>query len=228
MTEARIWDRLAGRYDTIVRLFHTSYWRVRERLAADIDAGGRVLEIAAGTGQFTLDLAGVADSLVATDVSPVMVERLRQRMSDTGLDGVECRVMSAYAIEPADARFDAVFCANALHVMDEPRRALAEFRRVLRADGVLVAPTFLHGVDGFRRVLSRSLSVVSPFVAHTRFDLGALKQTIVDAGFDVVHAETMSGLFPLGYVVARPATRCGQTVGRGPSDRTVHGPAKRP
>lgn len=210
MTEARIWDRLAGRYDTIVRLFDTSYGRVRERLATDIEAGGRVLELAAGTGQFTLDLARVADSLVATDVSPAMVERLRQRVTDAGLDGVECRVMSAYAIEPPDARFDAIFCANALHVMDEPRRALAEFHRVLRADGVLVVPTFLHGVDGFRRALSRSLSVVSPFVAHTRFDLAALKQTMVDAGFDVVHAEVMSGLFPLGYVVARPSAGSGQ------------------
>lgn len=203
MTEARIWDRLAGRYDTIVRLFETSYGRVRERLATDIPAGGSVLEIAAGTGQFTLELARVADRLVATDISPAMVERLRQRVTEAGLESVDCTVMSAYELDAPDASFDAVFCANALHVMDEPTRALAEFRRVLREHGVLVAPTFLHGVDGFRRTLSRSLSLVSPFVAHTRFDLAALEQVIVDAGFDVMHAEKMPGLFPLGYVAAR-------------------------
>lgn len=206
MTEARIWDRLAGRYDTIVRLFDTSYGRVRERLATDIPAGGRVLEIAAGTGQFTIELARVADHLVATDISPAMVERLRQRITEAGLGKVECTVMSAYALDAADASFDAVFCANALHVMDDPTRALAEFRRVLRDDGVLVAPTFLHGVDGFRRTLSRSLSLISPFVAHTRFGLAALEQAVTVAGFEVTHAEKMSGLFPLGYVVARPTT----------------------
>lgn len=204
MTEARVWDRLASRYDTIVRLFDTSYGRVRERLAADIAADSRVLEIAAGTGQFTLDLADVASHLLATDISPAMVERLRERITDAGLETVDCAVMSAYALDAADASFDAIFCANALHVMDDPTRALAEFRRVLRGDGVLVAPTFLHGVDGFRRTLSRSLSLVSPFVAHTRFDLASLEQVIVDAGFEVTHAEKMSGLFPLGYVAARP------------------------
>jgi len=208
MTEARVWDRLASRYDTIVRLFDTSYGRVRERLAADIAADiaadSRVLEIAAGTGQFTLDLADVAGHLTATDISPAMVQRLGERVANAGLESVDCAVMSAYALDAADASFDAIFCANALHVMDEPARALAEFRRVLRDDGVLVAPTFLHGVDGFRRMLSRSLSLISPFVAHTRFDLTSLEQVIVDAGFEVTHAEKMSGLFPLGYVVARP------------------------
>lgn len=207
MSEAKVWDRLADRYDTLVRLFDTSYGRVRERLAADIEAGGRVLEIAAGTGQFTLELARVAGHLVSTDISPAMVERLRRRVEDANLERVDCAVMSAYALDAADASFDVVFCANALHVMDQPTRALAEFCRVLRDDGVLIIPTFLHGVDGVRRTLSRSLSLVSPFVAHTRFDLATLEQTIVDAGFEVAHAEKMSGLFPLGYVVARAKGR---------------------
>lgn len=204
MSEARVWDRLAGRYDTVVRLFDASYGRVRERLARDLPASGRLLEIAAGTGQFTTHLAGQADSLVATDISPEMVALLRERVEVEGLHGVECVVMSAYELDAPDESFEGVFCANALHVMGDPARALAEFRRVLKPEGVLVAPTFLHGVDGFRRGLSRALSLVSPFVAHTRFDLASLERTIAAAGFEVVSAERLPGLFPMGYVVARP------------------------
>ena len=72
--------------------------------------------------------------------------------------------MSAYALDTPDAAFDAVFCANALHVMEEPRRALAEFRRALVADGLLVVPTFLHGTGVARRALSRGVSAASSFL----------------------------------------------------------------
>lgn len=204
MNEAPVWDRLAGRYDTVVRLFDTSYDRVRERLVNDLPPGGRVLEIAAGTGQFTATLANHADHLLATDISPEMVDRLRQAVDRDKVSNVACAVMSAYELDAPDSAFDGVFCANALHVMDDPGRALSEFRRVLKPQGVLVAPTFLHGVDGFRRGLSRALSLVSPFVARSRFDLPALEETVVSAGFEVVAAERLPGLFPLGYVVAHP------------------------
>lgn len=204
MSEARIWDRLAGRYDALVRLFDTSYPRVRARLVEDLPAGGRVLELAAGTGQFTVDLARRADRLVATDISPQMVERLAAAVAAAGLGHVECRVTSAEAIDAEDGAFDAVFCANALHVMDAPAAALAEMRRVLRPDGLLIAPTFLHGTGPLRRGLSRLMSRVSPFVARSRFGLDGLSALIEGAGFEGVRAEQMPGLFPLGYVVARP------------------------
>lgn len=213
MSEARVWDRLARRYDTVVRLFDASYGGVRERLVRDLPSGGRLLEIAAGTGQFTADLARQADHLLATDISPEMVARLRERVELSGLRGVECAVMSAYELDAPDVSFDGLFCANALHVMDDPTRALIEFRRVVKPGGVLVAPTFLHGVDGFRRTLSRALSLISPFVAHTRFNLASFEQIVASAGFEVVAAEQLPGLFPLGYIVARPVD-----AARGPVD----------
>ena len=204
MSEDRIWDRIADRYDRVVRLFDTSYDEVRRRIARDIPARARLLEVAAGTGQFTGALAAHADHLVATDISAIMVANLRDNIVDAGLRNVECAVMSAYELDMPAASLDALFCANALHVMDDPTRALAEFRRVLRPEGQLVVPTFLHGADIARRVLSRTLSLVSPFVANTRFHLTSLEQMVTSAGFEVVVAERLPGLFPLGYIVAQP------------------------
>ena len=44
----------------------------------------------------------------------------------------------------ADDSFDVVIIANALHIIPEPERALAEMRRVLKKDGILIAPNFIH------------------------------------------------------------------------------------
>lgn len=207
MSEASTWDGLAGRYDRVVRLFDRSYPAIRDRLRVDLVGRRRVLEVAAGTGQFTPDLAAVCEELVATDVSPEMVRLLGDRLGVQGIDGVSVAVMGAYALDAEDGAFDAVFCANALHVMEEPRRALAEFHRVLGPGGVLVAPTFLHGAGPARRALSCGLSAVSSFVAHTRWDLAGLVDFIGRSGFDVQRAEALPGLFPVGYVTASTIDR---------------------
>lgn len=201
MSQRQVWDGLAERYDRTVRIFDTSYDRVRERIATDVPEDGRVLEVAAGTGQFTLDLARQASTLIATDFSPEMVARLSKQVDVAA--NIECATMSAYELDVGDASFDAVFCANGLHVMDQPDRALAEFRRVLAPNGVLIISTFLHGTGVLRRRLSQFLSLISSFVAHTRFDLATLEASIVAAGFEVIDSEQMPGLFPIGYVLAR-------------------------
>ena len=40
--------------------------------------------------------------------------------------------------------FDLVLIGNALHIMDDPRKALGEIRRVLKPGGLLLAPTFVY------------------------------------------------------------------------------------
>ena len=69
MSEAGVWDRFAGRYDAVVRLFDRSYPDVRRRLASDVPRGSQALEIAAGTGQFTVALAPLVNELTSTDWS---------------------------------------------------------------------------------------------------------------------------------------------------------------
>ena len=126
MDESRTWDAMAGRYDRIVRLFDRSYPAIRARLRAELAGAERVIELAAGTGQFTRALAAAAHHVLATDVSPEMVARLTAAVTGAGVDNVEFTTMSAYQLEVDDHSFDAALCANALHVMEEPARALAD------------------------------------------------------------------------------------------------------
>jgi ubiquinone/menaquinone biosynthesis C-methylase UbiE len=206
MNEAKTWDRLAGKYDKSVGHFDRSYPRVRELLRTDLANREHVLEVAAGTGQFTFDLAETAQRLTATDVSGEMLELLQAKVAERGADNITTAVMSAYELEVEDGSLDGIFCANALHVMETPQRALHDFYRALRPGGRLVIPTFCHGVDWRRRLLSWFLSVVSPFVAYTKFSPASLQQMVAGAGFDVGEPTLLPGKFPMAYLVAdRPA-----------------------
>jgi len=202
MSEAEIWDRLAPSYDRTTRHFDRSYPRIRELLAADLAGRERIVEVAAGTGQFTLDLAAIATRLTATDLSEEMIRRLDARLAAHGARDVTTRVMSAYQLDLADGSQDALVCANALHVMETPGRALAEFHRVLRPGGRLVVPTFCHGIDRRRRLLSRLMSLVSRFVAHTRFTPASLVALVAGAGFRPHDPVVLPGKLPIAYLVA--------------------------
>jgi len=101
----------AGEYDATSAPDGDPFAADAERIRAaldDYDLGGRVLEIAAGTGQWTPQLADRASELVVTDSSPKMLERNRARVGER--PNVRYQVADAFALEPMRAH-DAVFFA---------------------------------------------------------------------------------------------------------------------
>ena len=77
---------------------------IRERLTAIV--GGRVLELAAGTGQWTGLLADHADELLVTDASPEMLELTRAKVGDR--TNVRFHLADALALQAAKT-YDVVF-----------------------------------------------------------------------------------------------------------------------
>ena len=98
----------------------------------------RALEIGAGTGYFSLNLArqGVIGHAVATDISPGMLERLAQTAQELGVD-VDTRQADAESLPFPDGSFDLVLGHAVLHHLPGLDRALAEFHRVLAPGGTL-------------------------------------------------------------------------------------------
>ncbi|WP_437164488.1 class I SAM-dependent methyltransferase [Falsiroseomonas sp. E2-1-a20] len=104
--------------------------------AARLTPGRRVLDVATGTGiaaEAALAVVGPEGLVVATDISPEMVEKARQRL---GLaPNAFATVENGQALSfPADS-FDAVLCSLGLMFFPDPALGLAEFRRVLRLGG---------------------------------------------------------------------------------------------
>ena len=66
-----------------------------------------------------------------------------------------------------DHSFDVIIIANALHVMPEPEKALKEIDRVLKDDGILIAPNFVEHQTGLvSRIWSGILNLAGVKFEH--------------------------------------------------------------
>lgn len=98
-----------------------------------------VIDLGAGTGQFTLAAAAAFDRVVAVDVSPVMLERLRARVDAAGATNVDVVRAGFLTYQHEGRPADAVYSRYALHHLPDFWKAvaLARMRTMLRPGGLV-------------------------------------------------------------------------------------------
>lgn len=193
------WNRLARNYDRSMLLLGRPIPRMIELTTAELQGANDVLEVAAGTGLLTLPVARTVKRVIATDYSEAMIGVLRQRVQEAGLTNVECSQRDVYDLGFPPASFDAVVCANVLHLLPDLPGALAALQRVLRPGGKLVAPTFCHEETRTSRALSRVLALTG-FPSQRRLSSRTLREALENARFHVTRHETLPGLIPVSFV----------------------------
>ena len=102
--------------------------------AADIRAGERVLDVAAGNGNATLAAARRFADVTSTDYVPALLDKGRERARAEGLQ-IQFKVADAEELPFADASFDAVLSTFGAMFTPEHARAANEMLRVLRHGG---------------------------------------------------------------------------------------------
>lgn len=115
--------------------------------AADLDAladqglgaGSAVVDLGTGTGQFALAAARRFGHVTAVDVSPAMLDLLRERAASAGLGNLDCVRAGFLSYHHSGPPADAVHTRHALHQLPDFWKALALDRiaRMLRPGGVL-------------------------------------------------------------------------------------------
>lgn len=98
------WSAIARGYDELVTPSHL--WLGEQGLRrADVAAGMTLLDVAARTGALSIPAARRGAKVLATDLSPAMLDRLRARAPAEGL-AIETRPMDGHALDLPDAAFD--------------------------------------------------------------------------------------------------------------------------
>jgi ubiquinone/menaquinone biosynthesis C-methylase UbiE len=90
---------------------------------------------------------GQAGKIVAVDIEPKMVERVRSRIEAEGVPNVEARVADVYDLPFDGGTFDAAFMIAVIGEIPEPERAMREFHRVLSPSGRLAFSEILLDPD---------------------------------------------------------------------------------
>jgi SAM-dependent methyltransferase len=105
---------------------------------AEIGPGARVLDVAAGAGDQTLDIAkrvGPAGSVLATDISPRILEFAKENARRAGCRNVETQAADGESLNAPEAAFDAAICRLGLMFFPEPGKGLREMFRSLKPGG---------------------------------------------------------------------------------------------
>jgi ubiquinone/menaquinone biosynthesis C-methylase UbiE len=133
--QKRVWNRNAPSYDRQVALFER-IWFGGGREWLGERAGGRILEVAIGTGR-NLPHYPAAATVTGIELSPAMLAIARQRAADLGRP-VDLREGDAAHLPFDDGSFDAAVCTLSLCSIPDPATAIGEMRRVLVPGGRLL------------------------------------------------------------------------------------------
>jgi demethylmenaquinone methyltransferase/2-methoxy-6-polyprenyl-1,4-benzoquinol methylase len=141
-----MFDRIAGVYDRMNAVMSAGLdrrWRARAADLAQVGPGDRVLDVATGTGDLALELAGrvvPGGEVVGVDFAEAMLALAREK----GADRPEVRFewANALALDQEDGSFDAATVAFGARNFADLGRGIAEMARVVRPGGRVVILEF--------------------------------------------------------------------------------------
>lgn len=155
------WDRIAPGYDEFVTPSHL--WLAGEGLRrAGLRSGMRFLDVAAGSGALSIPAARAGADVLAIDRSKPMLECLRARAHQEGLD-IETRVMDGHALDLDDGGFDMSGSQFGVMLFSDMPRGIQEMVRVTRPGGrvALLAYGAPEEIE-FLQFFTRAVQAVRP------------------------------------------------------------------
>ncbi len=173
----------------------------------------RVLEVACGTGRFTVMMAQQGANITGLDISGAMLAQGRNKAKAAGVDdNVEFMRGDAARLPFPDDYFDAVFAMRFFHLADRPVTFLRELRRVSK--GQVFFDTF--NLESTRVLYNRFLPMGSRL--YSRTDVESL---LADAELELID-ESHDFVLPYGFYrslprsVARPFRQLDTALGNTP------------
>lgn len=189
------WDKNAGRYDRFMRKDRAAYDEMYE-LIRPIVRHKTVLELATGTGLIAKHIVNAAAHIEATDASPEMIAEAKRNNRSAKL---HFSVQDMFRLPYANQSFNVVIVSNALHIVPQPEKALQEIKRVLKDDGVLIAPTFTHAGNSFSGKVKAFFMKLAGFPLHSKWTSEEYLTFLRQNGWTVRKSAVLKASFPLTY-----------------------------
>ena len=200
MTDNKIfWNKWAKRYDRAMSGDSKMYAQIVTRIKKKLNRNMTVLELACGTGLLSVQLVGSVKMMEATDFSNEMIRQAKEKSQSVRL---HFSVQDATNLPYASETFDTVIISNALHIMPYPQKALSEIHRVLKQNGILIAPTFTAAGSLLGRIKIRMMEL-SGFKVFHKWTPEEYINFLENNGFTVTDSEIRKGGLTLTYTEAK-------------------------
>lgn len=176
---------IAEKYNRINFIPTEAQKSIGEAVRALIGEKARLLDVGAGAGRISLPIARSGVQTTAFDIEPEMLGELTRQARLLNLD-IQTVQGDATQLPFADASFDAVFTSNLLHLVADWKVALAQMKRVLKPNGLLIQGRDWISPDStyakIRSQLRTIIGELNPNMMPTAAAGGALFQTLAEMG----------------------------------------------
>lgn len=187
-TKEEYWSRFQTTFDEnqeyVVGKEHLDEVKESVKSLSDL---GEVLELGCGTGCFTEAIALNADHVFATDLSDELLENARKRTEK--FDNITVQKENCMSTSFTSKKFDTVFMANLIHVIESPSKVLQECYRILKDDGLVIIVSFTNYGMKPLEIIKLGIRFIKvwgkPPKSTHRFSPDSLNSLVESAGFSI-------------------------------------------
>lgn len=202
--ERRFWDRFASYYDSFIdKVFRKTYKAILENIESDLTISHTVLELGTGTGIIPFAIYSKVSSIVATDISPVMVRVANEKLAKSKIKNIEFQVQDSYNLASPDKSFDVVIASNLLHLLYEPEKPIQEIKRVMKDNGIFIAPTLCVGENTRSKIIATIIGSMSGFKVVNKWSFNDFKSMLTSNGLVIDKALRIDDKLLTAYVVMK-------------------------
>ncbi|WP_026353976.1 class I SAM-dependent methyltransferase [Woodsholea maritima] len=183
---AKFWNKSARKYAASKISDPEAYAHKLAQTAQHYSAESILLEFGCGTGTTALHHAPHVASILALDISPEMIAIAKEKQTAAGITNVDFRVGGLDTIPSHADHYDMVMAHSILHLIEDPKGAIARFHQILKPGGYLVSSTACLKSGGLLFSLLvpvMQLFGLAPYV--NLFTKDTLKTWHEEAGFEL-------------------------------------------
>jgi ubiquinone/menaquinone biosynthesis C-methylase UbiE len=175
------WDFCARFYD-FVQLQNSAYKKAVDFVSQIIENDSSVIELAAGTGEFSLACAKRAKAVVCSDISQNMLKVAKKKAKKRGVENICFENYNIYEIAAKDKSFDFVLAPQILHLLDNPQEVALELRRIC-AKKIILPQCLLKEIGLFARLKVNAWKILG-FAPKIDLDFNGYGKFLEEMGFE--------------------------------------------